>query len=60
MGRQIFSDSDPAARVAEIVEVVHGIPWDADGRFKFDSGEADDLEDLVESFRDSLGKFGNN
>ena len=60
MGRQIFSDSDPAARVAEIVEVVHGIPWDADGRFKFDLDEADDLEDLVESFRDSLGKFNNN
>ncbi len=60
MGRQIFSDSDPAARVAEIVEVVHGIPWDADGRFKFDTDEADDLEDLVDSFRDSLGKLGNN
>jgi DhnA family fructose-bisphosphate aldolase class Ia len=60
MGRQIFSDSDPAARVAEIVEVVHGIPWDADGRFKFDTDEADDMEDLVESFRDSLGKLGNN
>ena len=39
---------------------VHGIPWDADGRFKFDLDETDDLEDLVESFRDSLGKFNNN
>jgi len=59
MGRQIFADSDPVARIAEIIEVVHGIPWDADGRFKFDSEDADEMEDLYESFRDRLDKFGN-
>ena len=59
MGRQIFSDDAPATRVAEIVEVVHGIPWDADGRFKFDSDDAEKMEDLYESFRDRLSKFDN-
>ena len=59
MGRQIFADDDPVARIAEIIEVVHGIPWDADGRFKFDSEDADDMEDLYESFRDRLDQFGN-
>jgi len=59
MGRQIFADSDPASRVAEIIEVVHGIPWDADGRFKFDSEDADEMEDLYESFRERLDKFSN-
>jgi DhnA family fructose-bisphosphate aldolase class Ia len=58
MGRQIFSDSDPAERVGEIVEAVHGLPWDADGRYKFDVDEANDMEDLYESFRDRLEKVG--
>jgi len=59
MGRQIFSDADPTSRIAEIIEVVHGIPWDADGRFKFDSEDADDMDDLYESFRERLDKFSN-
>lgn len=58
MGRQIFSDSDPKARVAEVVEVVHGISWDADGRFKFNVDEADSMDELYESFRDKLDEFG--
>ncbi|MBS71888.1 MAG: fructose-bisphosphate aldolase [Thermoplasmata archaeon] len=57
IGRQIFADEDSVARIAEIIEVVHGIPWDADGRFKFDSEEADELDDLYESFRNRLNKL---
>jgi DhnA family fructose-bisphosphate aldolase class Ia len=57
MGRQIFGDADPAARLGEVREIIHGIPWDADGRFRFDVEEADGLDDLYDSFRRSLDRY---
>ena len=57
MGRQIFGDVDPTARVREVREVVHGIPWDADGRFKLDVEEADSMDDLYDSFRRNLDSY---
>lgn len=59
MGRQVFADSEPAKRVAELVEVVHGLPWDDDSRFQFDVAEADAMDDLYESFKQKLGDFSN-
>ncbi len=59
MGRQVFADEDPAARVTELIDAVHGIHWDADGRFKFDVEESEALEGLYESFKDKLESYGN-
>jgi hypothetical protein len=57
MGRQIFGDADPTARLREVREVVHGIPWDADGRFKLDIEEADGLDELYDSFKANLDRY---
>ncbi len=55
MGRQVFASDNPSQRVRQLAEVVHGLPWDADGRFKFDPDEADALDDLYELFEQRLG-----